>query len=106
MAQAINNLNNEHDDDALADDNGDIETGKLNSCHASDKVLLPSWMHMPKQMSKDSTFYAERRKWVQSHINIEDVQSRDGRRLFVELHKYYLRTQNDYAHLWERYIQQ
>ena len=42
--------------------------GVLNSGHASDKLLLPSWMHRPNHMSKDSGFYAERKKWTETSI--------------------------------------
>lgn len=103
----MNNLDDQADapinePGAASDEDDDPAAGKLQSGHASDKLLLPSWMHAPNQLSANSKFYAERKKWTATHIKHDGTQ--DERHLFVELHKYYLRTHHEYSNLWQKYV--
>jgi hypothetical protein len=109
-------------DDQAEDDNTTTTPGPRHSLnlvhvikafdkgHASDSLLLPSYMHKKDELSGGTRLYKARHREVQVTLRInhqpDTARCKADRRLFVELHKYYLQqgVHEAYRSLWSKYI--
>lgn len=76
--------------------------------HASDQLLLPSFMYKSGNMVSRLFKPRERSKSLSLHgNNVSDLKKKTNHRLIAELHKYYLRFgqhHERYTELWMLYV--